>query len=178
MLAAPVRLDTVMPSAVPHTWVKILVARRKLVAAIEFLSPTNKRGMERRKYIRKRQRILLSTAHLLEIDLLRRGKRVPMRDPLPDADYFILLSRAPNRPLTEVWPVRLDQSLPAVPVPLHGKDQDVILDLQRVFTAVYDEGRYRSLVDYSRAPDVALPKESMAWVKKRLKGAVPGPPPG
>ena len=55
---------------------KILeLTTRKLVAVIEFLSPTNKRGLERKKYLRKRERILLSSVHLLEIDLLRKGKR-------------------------------------------------------------------------------------------------------
>ncbi|MCP4359404.1 MAG: DUF4058 family protein, partial [Chloroflexi bacterium] len=33
----------------------------------------------------KRERILQSSTHLLEIDLLRKGHRVPMRRPLPEA---------------------------------------------------------------------------------------------
>jgi hypothetical protein len=172
VLVAPLRLDTVMPASVPHTWVQILdVASRKLVAVIEFLSPANKHGVERRKYLRKRQRVLLSFAHLLEIDLLRKGKRAPMREALPAADYFVLRSRVENRPSTDVWPITLDQRLPPIPVPLLGDDRDVMLDLQRVFTSVYDEGRYGSLVDYSRMPDVPLPRESTAWLKKVLKGA-------
>jgi hypothetical protein len=170
-LAQQLRLDTVMPASIPHTWVIILdVAKRKVVTVIEFLSPTNKRGLEREKYLRNRERILLSSAHLLEIDLLRKGKRVPMGDQLPTADYFVMLSRVGNRPLTDVWPIALDQPLPIVPVPLLSKDPDVALDIQAVFAAVYDEGRYRALVDYSVAPEVPVPKETMAWLKKRLKG--------
>jgi hypothetical protein len=169
---APLRLETVMPARVPHTWVEVVgVARRKLVAVIEFLSPANKRGIERKKYLRKRQRILLSSAHLLEIDLLRKGKRVPMLNPLPPADYFVLLSRAENRPETEVWPIPLDTSLPAVPVPLLSNDPDVWLDLQRVFSSVYDAGRYRSLIAYSKPSDVPLSKKAMAWAKKLLGAA-------
>jgi hypothetical protein len=155
---------------VPHTWVKIVdVAKRKLVAVIEFLSPANKAGVERKRYLRKRQRILLSSAHLLEIDLLRKGKRVPMRDPLPAAGYFVLLSRVEDRPETEVWPVALDQPLPPVPVPLLPKDPDVVLDLQHVFASIYEEGRYRSLIDYTLRPEIPLPREAMAWLKKRVK---------
>jgi hypothetical protein len=170
-LAQQLRPETGMPASVPHTWVNILdVATRKVVAVIEFLSRDNKRGLERKEYLRKRERILLSSAHLLEIDLLRKGARVPMRDRLPAADYFIFLSRMGNRPLTEVWPIPLDQPLPTVPVPLLSKDPDVLLDLQAVFAAVYDEGRYRALVDYSLAPDVPVSKETTAWLKKRLKG--------
>jgi PIN domain nuclease of toxin-antitoxin system len=170
VLEAPVRMDTVMPVRVPHTWIKILdVAKRKLVAVIEFLSPANKRGLERSKYLRKRQRILLSSAHLMEIDLLRKGKRIPMQTPLPAAEYFVLLSRAQNRPETEIWPIGLDQALPNVPLPLLSKDADEVLDLEKIFTAVYDEGRYHALIDYSQEPDIPLPKESMAWLKKCLK---------
>src|SRR5207237_2291550 len=85
--------------AVPHVTVEIRdAANRQLVTAIEVLSPTNKRGEGRSEYLAKRQRLLLSTAHLMEIDLLRQGQRVPMQQPLPPAPYFILLSRTENRP--------------------------------------------------------------------------------
>jgi hypothetical protein len=93
--AVPLRLATVVPEPVPHVSVQIRdVAERRLVTAIEILSPTNKRGEGRAEYVARRQRLLRSTAHLLEIDLLRKGRRVPMRDPLPDEPYFVLLSRA------------------------------------------------------------------------------------
>src|SRR5262249_19160790 len=77
---------------VPHVWVEIRdTAHRKLVTAIEFLSRTNKRGAGREEYLEKREKLLLSTAHLMEIDLLRRGRRVPMQEPLPAGAYFVLL---------------------------------------------------------------------------------------
>lgn len=63
----------------PHVSIEIRdVARRQLVTAIEILSPTNKRGEGRLEYLAKRRRLLLSTAHLMEIDLLRQGQRVPI----------------------------------------------------------------------------------------------------
>lgn len=45
---------------------------RELVTVIELLSPTNKRvGADgRREYLRKREQILQSAVHLVEIDLL------------------------------------------------------------------------------------------------------------
>ena len=90
---------------VPHSWVEIRdTMNRRLVTAIEFMSPTNKRGNGRKEYLRKRLKLLRSTAHLLEIDLLRPGRRVPMREPLPGSAYFVFLSRAGHRPKTEVWP--------------------------------------------------------------------------
>jgi hypothetical protein len=93
-----------------------------------------------------------------------------MRDPLPEADYFILLSRAEDRPQTEVWPLTLDQPLPPVPVPLLAKDPDARLDLGKVFSAVYDEGRYGFLIAYSKPPDVPLSPRATSWAKKLLAG--------
>ena len=50
------------------------VDERMLVTGIEILSPTKKRGTGREEYLRKRESILLSATHLVEIDLLaRRG---------------------------------------------------------------------------------------------------------
>ncbi len=167
---APLRLATVIPSLVPHVTIEIRdTANRKLVTAIEVLSQTNKRGNGREEYLAKRQRILLSTAHLMEIDLLRAGERVPMQQPLPPAPYFVFLSRVETRPLTEVWPIRLDQPLPVVPVPLLPDDADVPLDLQLAFTTVYDEMGYDLAVDYTRPPEVPLEGEAAAWAEERLR---------
>lgn len=163
--------DVMTPDvSVHHVWIKILdVRNRTLVTAVEFLSPTNKKGKGRTLYLRKRRRILLSTTHLLEIDLQRRGKRVPMADPLPSASYFLLLSRAGKRPETEVWPIELDQSLPRVPVPLLPGDDDVELDLQEAFRATYDLGNMGILVDYCRPPDVPLTPDWETWADGLLR---------
>jgi hypothetical protein len=88
----------------------------------------------------KRRRLLLSNSHLLEIDLVRRGKRVPVRDPLPAAPYFVLLSRVETRPVLDVWPIGFSDPLPSVPVPLLPGDADVMLDRQLALTNVYDQG--------------------------------------
>jgi hypothetical protein len=146
-------------------------AHRQLVTAIEVLSPTNKRGEGRDEYLAKRRRLLLSTAHLLEIDLLRQGQRVPMQQPLPAAAYFIFLSRVERRPLTEIWPLSLKDSLPVIPVPLLPDDQDAALDLQLVFTTTYDLLGYDLALDYTRAPEIPLPKEDAAWAEALLRAA-------
>lgn len=165
----PLRLTTVMPEPVPHSSVTIQdVAERRLVTAIEILSPSNKRGQGRAEYLSRRQRLLRSDAHLLEIDLLRRGLRVPMREPLPDQPYFVFLSRAATRPVTEVWPIPFDQPLPTVPVPLLTEDPDCDLDLQQVFTQIYDTLGYDLAFDYRRPPEVPLDEQQTRWIEDHL----------
>ena len=89
--APPLRMATVMPRRVPHVTVEIRdVEHRRLVTAIEVLSPANKRGA-RREYLRKRQRLLLGFAHLMEVETpvlcarfgCRRGVRL-----LPVGDFL------------------------------------------------------------------------------------------
>jgi Protein of unknown function (DUF4058) len=168
----PLQLATVMPSRVPHVSIEIRdVAQRELVTAIEILSPSNKRGEGYQEYLNKRHRILLSTAHLIEIDLLRQGRRVPMQQPLPTAPYFIFLSRAERRPLLEVWPIQLPMRLPVIPVPLLADDPDVPLDIQLALTTVYDTFNYDLSVDYTRPADVLLAGDAAVWAAEQLRQA-------
>ena len=114
--------------------------------------------------------MLLSTAHLMEIDLLRGGQRVPMQQPLPDYPYFVFLSRAEKRPLTDVWPIRLSDPLPAVPVPLLPGDADVPLNLQEALASVYDTFHYALTIDYTRPPETPrLPPREAAWAEEWLR---------
>jgi hypothetical protein len=166
-LAAPLTMATVMPTPVTHRSVEIRdVANRQLVCAIEVLSPANKRGRGRRKYWLKRGRILQSSAHLIEIDLLRLGHRVPMKEVLPEHPYFVFVSRAQKRPNVDVWPIALADRLPQVPVPLLAGDADVLLDLQSAVNAVYDGVGYDLILDYTKPPPVKLSAEELELVKR------------
>jgi hypothetical protein len=171
-LVPPLRMATVMRTPVPHITVKIRdVERRHLVAAIEILSPTNKQKGGWREYVRRREQFLDSDVHLLEIDLLRKGRRVPMEGQLPPAPYFVFLSRADQRPVTDVWPIRLDQPLPTVPVPLLAGDADARLDLQQALMMAYDECGLVDIIDYTKPPEVPLTPEQSAWVAHHLHAA-------
>ncbi len=168
--AAPLELATIIPSSVPHVTIEIRdAAHRQLVTAIEILSPTNKRGDGYAEYLAKRRRILLSSAHVLEIDLLRRGHRVPMQEPLPAMPYFVFLSRSEKRPLTDIWPIALNQPLPVVPVPLLPDDADVPLDLQQTFTETYDLLGYDLAIDYSQSPEIPFQGETATWLEEHLR---------
>jgi len=170
----PLRLSTIIPSPVPLVTVEIRsTAGRRLVCAIEILSPANKSGDGRREYLTKRQKILRSSAHLIEIDLLRRGARVPMQQALPAAPYFVFVSRADDRPMVDVWPIALGDSLPAVPVPLLAGDPDLALDLQQAFDNVYDLRGFDLLLDYRQPPEVPFSPEDEEWARSILGAAPP-----
>lgn len=142
----------------------------KLVTAIEILSPVNKRsGLQREKYLRKRQELFRSEVHVMEIDLLRGGKRSPLEILPPVAPYYVTLGRANNRPCIDVWPIQLADRLPRLPVPLLSPDPDVVLDLGAIVREVYERGAYAKRIDYARpVPPPELSPEQQAWVAQLL----------
>ncbi len=109
--AAPLTMPAIMevPTRYARLEIRTVGDETALVTAIELLSPANKRpGAEGAEaYEKKRQELFRSEAHLLEIDLLRNGRRTQTARPLPDNPYFVLLSRAERRPRLEVWPLGL-----------------------------------------------------------------------
>ena len=143
----------------------------QLVTVMEILSPVNKRvGHEAHgDYLRKRRDLLRSAVHLMEIDLLRGGERPPLEDPVPPAPYYVTLSRAERRPTVEVWPIRLMDPLPVLPVPLLEPDPDVPLDLGATVATVYERGAYGVQIDYRQPPPPPpLLEGGRAWLDARL----------
>lgn len=144
----------------------------RLVTCIEVLSPSNKKrnspGWE--LYLRKRQGLLLGrSAHLVEIDLLRGGERMPMADAWPESPYTLLVARTSNMPSCRVWSACYDCPLPPVPIPLLKPDPDVPLDLQPMIDAIYERSRYHRSIDYSKPLRPPLSAEETAWLEQRLK---------
>jgi hypothetical protein len=170
----PVTLPLPMPDRRREPYLTIRDrTTRKVITVIEVLSRTNKRAGSdgREEYLRKREAVILSDVHLLELDLLRGGGRLPMKMPLPPADYYAIVSREAQRPMAQVLPWFLRQPLPPIPVPLAGEDQDVVLDLQSIFTTVYDRGGYDYALDYHADVDPPLGEADAAWVRERLSAA-------
>jgi hypothetical protein len=154
---APAPLELLIESDLPeklNTVVIRTVEDDTLVTAIEILSATNKRPGHPTyaTYHRKRRAILESDTHLMEIDLLRAGERPPLAEPLPEAPYFIILSRAERRPVAEVWPLRLQSPIPILPVPLLPPDADIPLDLGQALATIYHRSGYDLRIDYSQPP--------------------------
>ena len=137
---------------------------QRVVTVIELLSPSNKRpGPDREQYIAKRSELLRNWVNFVELDLLRGGPRMPM-ELLPECDYCALVSRWRERPDAGVWPIRLREPLPTIPIPLEPPFPDAMLDLQAVLHRVYDAAGYEDYV-YRTQPEPPLPAVDDEWAR-------------
>lgn len=147
-----------------------------VVTLIEVLSPGNKVGAEREKYIQKQADLMATHANLVEIDLLGYGRNttlardIPIDDPA-DWRYMICISRASQRNRLELYPIPLQNRLPRCRIPLRSADPDVVLDMPTIFTKCYDVGRYDLVIDYRKPPPVTLSDADKEWVAQRLQEA-------
>lgn len=152
---------------------EILVAdTHELVTAIEFLAPLTKCTDHPawQRYQHQRRNVLRSQTHLLELDLLRAGERMPLQSPRPPAHYYVTLSRAERRPKVEVWPINFWDRLPVVPVPLRAPDADVALDLNTLIPQMYEWASLGRWIDYRQAPPLPhLTEAEEAWLDQHLK---------
>jgi hypothetical protein len=142
----------------------------KLVTGIEVLSPSNKRPKTKgwRLYHRKRLAYLSGFANFVELDLLRRGRRMPMVSAWPDSPYYLLVCRKKQAPRCSVWPAYFTEPLPPIPIPLAPPDADISLDIQRFVAAIYARSRYERDIDYRRPLSPPLCKADAAWLQERL----------
>jgi len=159
---------------------------RRLVTSIEVLSPSNKTpgNKGRGLYLQKQQEVLESRAHLIEIDLLRYGTHttaVPhdwLRHQVGAFDYHVCSHQydVPNE--FNIYPIRLEQSLPLIKVPLLPGDGSVEVDLQAVYNRAYDAGPYRREIDYANElPDPLLDEQQTRWAREQIakwRSATPG----
>jgi predicted nuclease of restriction endonuclease-like (RecB) superfamily len=119
------------------------VATGRVVTAIEILSPTNKRaGYGRNTDEAKRQKLLASQSHLIEIDLLRSGKPMELLNTPTKTDYRILVSRSEERPQARLHGFNRSQPIPPIVVPLEPGDAEPILDLQAILNEIYDQAGF------------------------------------
>jgi hypothetical protein len=143
--------------------------QRKIVTVIELLSPTNKSpGDGFLEYQCKRENIFNSCTNLVELDLLRGGKRFPTRERLPAADFCAFICRATQLPKVDVYAWTLRHRLPTVPVPLAVGEAEVSLDLQDAFTKTYDRSGYDYALDYCRPAEPPLEGAVAEWATTLL----------
>ncbi len=149
----------------------------RLVASIEVLSPANKTlgNPGREKYLAEQRETLSGQAHLVEIDLLRRGihtTAVPRDIAVEKAgtfDYHVCIHRFDRPKDFLVYPISLEDRLPGIAIPLLPGDPDVPLSLQAVFERAYDAGPYRRALAYGEEQIIPpLSPPQVEWAKGRL----------
>ncbi len=140
---------------------------RRVVTAIEVLSPSNKApGTDRDRYLLKRDDYLASDANLVEIDLLRSGTRVPVEN-TPDGDYLVYVTTAAEYAAVRVWVFTVRDAFPVIPVPL-PPHPPLSLALRPPFDQTYDEANYGPQLDYTGPPVPALRPADAEWAAKLL----------
>ena len=151
---------------------------RRLVTAIEVLSPSNKRGGGLVTHMKKLRSYWASEVHTVDIDLLRDGlppytiDEVPlMADNRPVTPYRIVQVRPDDELL--LWEIALTDPLPTIPIPLSYPDPPVVLNLQQAFTELYAYSTYPP----RRAEELAslrpaLAEEEMVALQPHLGKAI------
>jgi hypothetical protein len=148
------------------------VSDQRVVAALEILSPANKRpGPGRRAYLRKRWAILDSPTHLVEIDLLRAWPSMPLGGAGRDVDYRILVSDAARRPRAGLLGFGVEQAIPSFRVPVLPGDEWPVLEVGALLHALYDRAGYDLQIDYRREPVPPLRPAVAVWADGLLRAA-------
>jgi hypothetical protein len=144
---------------------------RRIITNIEVLSPSNKRfGSEGwTEYLRKRQTCLSGTTNFVEIDLLRRGQRMPMQDEWPESPYYLLACRKADAPRCTVWRAYSTKPLPRISIPLAPPDADIPLSLQPLIDTIYARSQYDADIDYRQALQPPLSTNEFAFVEDWLR---------
>ena len=146
---------------------------RRLVAVLELLSPSNKSGNGRRDYLARRNGLMQNDVHIVELDFLIAGHRLPMDQLLPAGDYFAMVARADRRPDCDVFAWSVRDPLPVIPIPLLCPDPDVLVDLAPLFDFIYRGARYDLTIDYQAPLTLPLAPEDRAWAEELARAPSP-----
>jgi len=142
----------------------------EVITVIEILSPSNKLE-DRRRYERKRSRVLATMTNLVEIDLLRSGKPMPMHGNFPQTAYRVLVSRALQRPEAQVFPIGLRQPIPDIPIPLRPGEEEPHLPLNQLLHTLYDSAGYDLFINYGQPATPPLAEADAAWARQLCEPA-------
>ena len=140
----PRKVRVPMPVEVRESYLQIKeVASGEVVTSLELLSPMNKRpGRGRTQYEEKRKEILSSETHLIEIDLLRQGKPMPLTTGDIESHYRILVSRSYQRPQADLYLFNLSDEIPGFPLPLKVGETEPIIMLHDLLNQVSERAGY------------------------------------
>lgn len=156
-------VDLPMPDEIVDRYLEVRdVETGDAITVIEILSPSNKEE-DRARYERKRLQILGSMTNLVEIDLLRSGKPLPMYGQTPQSHYRILISREWQRPKGEVYLFNVRDPIPNVLIPLQQGESEPALPLNQILHNLYDQAGYDLFIDYHQPPVPPLTPEDADW---------------
>jgi hypothetical protein len=164
----PTMLEVELPfqGEVSENYLEIRTARGHLVTTIEVLSPVNKLHSKGRvEYESKRNQIIGSMTNLIEIDLLRDGRPLPVIGPKAKGDYRILVSRGFHRPTAQLFVFGVRDAIPSFLVPLGLEDEEPSIDLNRILHRLYDVARYDLEIDYSAPAAPPLSVDDAEWAR-------------
>ncbi len=169
----PASAELDYPNVEPDTQRRLNIIHlpdQQVVTVMELLSPANKQpgadGFD--AYLDKRTELIASSVNFVEIDLLRGGQRMQMRQPLPPADYYIYIGRAERRPSCQLiyWPLRM--VLPKIPIPLLPEDEEAELDLGAVCSAAYEPALYDRRLPYDQPLRPRPSDADRDWIHEHL----------
>jgi Protein of unknown function (DUF4058) len=164
-LSQPTTVTLPMPIEFKEGYLEVRKAgSHQVITVIEVLSPANKVGEGRLKYEEKRQNVLASRSHLVEIDLLRRGRPMDFTSAAAPTHYRILVSRRQQRPQADLYGFNLQDDIPMFLMPLEAGDVEMEIDLKPFIDTLYDLGRFHLQVDYgAMPPEPKLSEEEREW---------------
>jgi hypothetical protein len=170
-ISVPTTVKVPMSEEITERYLEIRsVPTKEVICVIEVLSPKNKRNGEgRTTYETKRQKILASATHLVEIDLLRGGEPIPLVDATATSDYRVMVSRGYRRPYADLYAFSLRDPMPIFPIPLKENESEPSVNLQRLINDIYQRTRLDLEIDYSQPVKPKLSSEEIIWVKTILQ---------
>lgn len=140
---------------------------KRVITVIKVLSPANKRlGEGRKKYLKKREAVLSSSTHFVEIDPLRKGETMPVAGGR-QADYQILVSRADERPSAERYAFNLTDEMPQFLLPLEATDNSAepIIEMKALLNRVCQDTAVDIDIDYSVQPEPPVSSQNFEWLQ-------------
>jgi len=149
---------------------------KRVVTVIEVLSLSDKvPGEGQELYLQKQRELKEGRVSLVEIDLLRAGRRVLSVPPhlVPASHrttYQVCVRRGSQPGIAEVYAVPLRVRLPIIKIPLRETDQDVPLDLQALIDQCYRNSGYDEDIDYKVEPEPPLDADNATWADALLRG--------
>lgn len=171
----PIPVTVPLPIEIREGYLEVReVATQEVVTVIEVLSPANKRsGAGRDAYLQKRNQVLGSATHFVEIDMLRGGEPMPMMGVDAKSDYRILVSRGDRRPTADLYPFSLQDAIPSFSLPLKLQTAkqiaEPVVELDPLLQQVIQRSGLSVVLDYSKPPIPPLDPMHSEWLEQLLR---------